>query len=47
MTFFGEGALAQGPDAVARRADVEPAAETGGEYTPPHPHESPKTAAIR
>ncbi|NBM15677.1 NADH-quinone oxidoreductase subunit L [Streptomyces sp. GC420] len=46
MTFFGEerwrGAPAPSPDAP----DVEPAAETAGAHTEPHPHESPKSMTI-
>ncbi|MFI8853175.1 NADH-quinone oxidoreductase subunit L [Streptomyces sp. 891-h] len=46
MTFFGEERWRQAPTPSPAEPDVEPAAETRGEYTPPHPHESPKVMTI-
>ncbi|CAL9534922.1 NADH-quinone oxidoreductase subunit L [Streptomyces sp. enrichment culture] len=46
MTFFGEERWRHAPTPSPAQPDVEPAAETRGEYTPPHPHESPKVMTI-
>lgn len=46
MTFFGEERWRTAPTPSPDEPSVEPAAETRGEYTPPHPHESPKTMTI-
>lgn len=46
MTFFGEERWRNAPTPSPAKPDVEPAAETRGEYTPPHPHESPKVMTI-
>ena len=46
MTFFGEERWRNAPTPSPARPDVEPAAETRGAYTPPHPHESPKIMTI-
>ncbi|WP_030548116.1 NADH-quinone oxidoreductase subunit L [Streptomyces albus] len=44
LTFFGEKRWAPTPSPDA--PDVEPAAETAGDHTMPHPHESPKSMTI-
>jgi NADH-quinone oxidoreductase subunit L len=46
MTFFGEERWRHAPTPSPAEPDVEPAAETRGEYTPPHPHESPSVMTI-
>ncbi|MGY1437362.1 NADH-quinone oxidoreductase subunit L [Streptomyces reniochalinae] len=46
MTFFGEERWRKAPTPSPAEPDVEPAAETRGAYTPPHPHESPKIMTI-
>ncbi|MFF4713660.1 NADH-quinone oxidoreductase subunit L [Streptomyces eurythermus] len=46
MTFFGEERWRDAPTPSPAEPDVEPAAETGGEHTRPHPHESPKVMTI-
>ncbi|MFH8748691.1 NADH-quinone oxidoreductase subunit L [Streptomyces rimosus] len=46
MTFFGEERWRKAPTPSPAEPSVEPAAETSGEYTPPHPHESPKSMTI-
>lgn len=46
MTFFGEERWRHAPTPSPAEPSVEPAAETRGEYTPPHPHESPKVMTI-
>ncbi|MBQ1093571.1 NADH-quinone oxidoreductase subunit L [Streptomyces sp. B93] len=46
MTFFGEERWRSAPTPSPAEPSVEPAAETRGEYTPPHPHESPKVMTI-
>ncbi|MFF5436784.1 NADH-quinone oxidoreductase subunit L [Streptomyces achromogenes] len=46
MTFFGEERWRNAPTPSPAEASVEPAAETGGEHTEPHPHESPKVMTI-
>ncbi|MET9291542.1 NADH-quinone oxidoreductase subunit L [Streptomyces sp. NPDC003077] len=46
MTFFGEERWRKAPTPSPAEPDVEPAAETRGEYAPPHPHESPRTMTI-
>ncbi|GGX62518.1 NADH-quinone oxidoreductase subunit L [Streptomyces minutiscleroticus] len=46
MTFFGEERWRDAPTPSPAESDVEPAAETRGEYTPPHPHESPSSMTI-
>ncbi|MER6114408.1 NADH-quinone oxidoreductase subunit L [Streptomyces sp. A0642] len=46
MTFFGEERWRNAPTASPAEPDVEPAAETRGEYSVPHPHESPKSMTI-
>ncbi|CAL9488411.1 NADH-quinone oxidoreductase subunit L [Streptomyces sp. enrichment culture] len=46
MTFFGEERWRKAPTPSPAEPDVEPAAETRGEYTPPHPHESPGVMTI-
>ncbi|WP_030620090.1 NADH-quinone oxidoreductase subunit L [Streptomyces sclerotialus] len=46
MTFFGEERWRKAPTPSPDQPSVEPAAETRGEYTPPHPHESPKSMTI-
>ncbi|MFF4079485.1 NADH-quinone oxidoreductase subunit L [Streptomyces sp. NPDC001777] len=45
MTFFGEERWRTSTPSPAE-PDVEPAAETRGEHTEPHPHESPKSMTI-
>ncbi|MCC3652375.1 MULTISPECIES: NADH-quinone oxidoreductase subunit L [Streptomyces] len=44
LTFFGEKRWAPTPSPDA--PDVEPAAETAGDHTMPHPHESPRSMTI-
>ncbi|MBQ0986159.1 NADH-quinone oxidoreductase subunit L [Streptomyces sp. F63] len=44
LTFFGEKRWAPTPSPAA--PDVEPAAETAGDHTMPHPHESPRSMTI-
>ncbi len=46
MTFFGEERWRNAPTPSPAAPDVEPAAETRGEYEPPHPHESPKSMTV-
>ncbi|MER7398557.1 NADH-quinone oxidoreductase subunit L [Streptomyces sp. NPDC000151] len=46
MTFFGEERWRKAPTPSPAEPSVEPAAETRGEYTPPHPHESPKSMTL-
>ncbi|MFI1003995.1 NADH-quinone oxidoreductase subunit L [Streptomyces galbus] len=46
MTFFGEERWRNAPTPSPDRPSVEPAAETRGEHTEPHPHESPKVMTI-
>ncbi|CAL9300133.1 NADH-quinone oxidoreductase subunit L [Streptomyces sp. SudanB182_2057] len=46
MTFFGEERWRHAPTPSPAEPGVEPAAETGGEHTVPHPHESPKVMTI-
>ncbi|WP_030262621.1 NADH-quinone oxidoreductase subunit L [Streptomyces violens] len=46
MTFFGEERWRKAPTPSPDQPSVEPAAETRGEYTPPHPHESPKSMTL-
>ncbi|MFJ4484845.1 NADH-quinone oxidoreductase subunit L [Streptomyces longwoodensis] len=46
MTFFGEERWRNAPTPSPDRPSVEPAAETGGEHSEPHPHESPKVMTI-
>ncbi|MEE1940450.1 NADH-quinone oxidoreductase subunit L [Streptomyces sp. TRM 70361] len=46
MTFFGEERWRNAPTPSPREPDVEPAAQTGGTYEPPHPHESPRSMTI-
>ncbi len=46
MTFFGEERWRKAPTPSPAEPSAEPAAETRGEYTAPHPHESPKTMTI-
>ncbi|MEU5254745.1 NADH-quinone oxidoreductase subunit L [Streptomyces longwoodensis] len=46
MTFFGEERWRNTPTPSPDRPGVEPAAETGGEHSEPHPHESPKVMTI-
>ncbi|GGS04069.1 MULTISPECIES: NADH-quinone oxidoreductase subunit L [Streptomyces] len=46
MTFFGEERWRDAPTPSPAEPSVEPAAETGGEHTEPHPHESPKVMTI-
>ncbi|MEU2439948.1 NADH-quinone oxidoreductase subunit L [Streptomyces rubradiris] len=46
MTFFGEERWRNAPTPSPAEPGVEPAAETGGEHTVPHPHESPKVMTI-
>ncbi|GCD44862.1 NADH-quinone oxidoreductase subunit L [Streptomyces paromomycinus] len=46
MTFFGEERWRKAPTPSPAEPSVEPAAETRGEYTPPHPHESPKSMTV-
>ncbi|MFI2237328.1 NADH-quinone oxidoreductase subunit L [Streptomyces chrestomyceticus] len=46
MTFFGEERWRKAPTPSPAEPSVEPAAATRGEYTPPHPHESPKSMTI-
>ncbi|CAL9487570.1 NADH-quinone oxidoreductase subunit L [Streptomyces sp. enrichment culture] len=46
MTFFGEERWRNAPTPSPAEPGVEPAAETGGEHTQPHPHESPKVMTI-
>ncbi|MFI8996356.1 NADH-quinone oxidoreductase subunit L [Streptomyces sp. NPDC053542] len=46
MTFFGEERWRKAPTPSPEEPSVEPAAETRGEYTPPHPHESPKSMTL-
>ncbi|MEU3508630.1 NADH-quinone oxidoreductase subunit L [Streptomyces longwoodensis] len=46
MTFFGEERWRNAPTPSPDSPSVEPAAETGGEHSEPHPHESPKVMTI-
>ncbi|MFF8928141.1 NADH-quinone oxidoreductase subunit L [Streptomyces longwoodensis] len=46
MTFFGEERWRNTPTPSPDRPSVEPAAETRGEHSEPHPHESPKVMTI-
>ncbi|MGY1453412.1 NADH-quinone oxidoreductase subunit L [Streptomyces sp. SS8] len=46
MTFFGEERWRNAPTPSPKEPGVEPAAETGGEYEVPHPHESPKSMTV-
>ncbi|MGW5460881.1 NADH-quinone oxidoreductase subunit L [Streptomyces sp. NPDC003996] len=46
MTFFGEERWRHAPTPSPAEPSVEPAAETRGEHTEPHPHESPKVMTI-
>ncbi|KUN34081.1 NADH-quinone oxidoreductase subunit L [Streptomyces longwoodensis] len=46
MTFFGEERWRNAPTPSPDRPSVEPAAETRGEHSEPHPHESPKVMTI-
>ncbi|WDM11934.1 NADH-quinone oxidoreductase subunit L [Streptomyces lavenduligriseus] len=46
MTFFGEERWRNAPTPSPAEPGVEPAAETGGEHTQPHPHESPKVMTV-
>ncbi|MFI9026729.1 NADH-quinone oxidoreductase subunit L [Streptomyces sp. NPDC053560] len=46
MTFFGEERWRKAPTPSPEEPSAEPAAATEGEYTPPHPHESPKSMTI-
>ncbi|UNO41280.1 NADH-quinone oxidoreductase subunit L [Streptomyces sp. MST-110588] len=46
MTFFGEERWRKAPTPSPAQPSVEPAARTGGEYSPPHPHESPRTMTV-
>ncbi|MCK7623652.1 NADH-quinone oxidoreductase subunit L [Streptomyces sp. RS10V-4] len=46
MTFFGEERWRNAPTPSPDRPSAEPAAETRGEYAPPHPHESPKVMTV-
>ncbi|MEV5340454.1 NADH-quinone oxidoreductase subunit L [Streptomyces sp. NPDC052676] len=46
MTFFGEERWRNAPTPSPAEPDVEPAAETRGTHTEPHPHESPKVMTI-
>ncbi|GAA2421972.1 NADH-quinone oxidoreductase subunit L [Streptomyces macrosporus] len=46
MTFFGEERWRNAPTPSPESPDVEPAAQTGGEYEVPHPHESPRSMTI-
>lgn len=46
MTFFGEERWRNAATPSPAEPSVEPAAETRGEHTEPHPHESPKVMTI-
>ncbi|WP_030742984.1 NADH-quinone oxidoreductase subunit L [Streptomyces sp. NRRL S-31] len=46
MTFFGEERWRNRPTRSPQGPSAEPAAETDGEHTEPHPHESPKVMTI-
>ncbi|WP_225825894.1 NADH-quinone oxidoreductase subunit L [Streptomyces naphthomycinicus] len=46
MTFFGEERWRNQPTRSPEAPSAEPAAETRGEHTEPHPHESPKVMTI-
>ncbi|WP_031081749.1 NADH-quinone oxidoreductase subunit L [Streptomyces sp. NRRL WC-3549] len=46
MTFFGEERWRHAATPSPAEPDVEPAAETRGAHTEPHPHESPKSMTI-
>ncbi|MGW2491826.1 NADH-quinone oxidoreductase subunit L [Streptomyces sp. NPDC001606] len=46
MTFFGEERWRNQPTPSPAEPSVEPAAETRGAHTEPHPHESPKVMTI-
>ncbi len=46
MTFFGEERWRHAPTPSPTAPDTDTAAETRGEYEPPHPHESPGTMTI-
>jgi NADH-quinone oxidoreductase subunit L len=46
MTFFGEERWRHTATPSPAEPGVEPAAETRGEHTEPHPHESPKVMTI-
>ncbi|WEH35317.1 NADH-quinone oxidoreductase subunit L [Streptomyces sp. AM 4-1-1] len=46
LTFFGEERWRRAATPSPAEPDVEPAAETRGEHTEPHPHESPRSMTI-
>jgi NADH-quinone oxidoreductase subunit L len=46
LTFFGEERWRRAATPSPSEPDVEPAAETRGEHSEPHPHESPKSMTI-
>ncbi|MBY8843572.1 NADH-quinone oxidoreductase subunit L [Streptomyces sp. SP2-10] len=46
MTFFGEERWKNQPTRSPEAPSAEPAAETHGEHSEPHPHESPKVMTI-
>ncbi|MEU5096911.1 NADH-quinone oxidoreductase subunit L [Streptomyces sp. NPDC020996] len=46
MTFFGEERWRHAPTPSPAEPGVEPAAETHGDHTEPHPHESPNVMTI-
>ncbi|MDQ0794662.1 NADH-quinone oxidoreductase subunit L [Streptomyces sp. B1I3] len=46
LTFFGEERWRRSATPSPAEPDVEPAAETAGEHSEPHPHESPKSMTI-
>ncbi|MFI9242283.1 NADH-quinone oxidoreductase subunit L [Streptomyces sp. NPDC053086] len=46
MTFFGEERWRNQPTRSPEAPSAEPAAETQGEHSEPHPHESPKVMTI-
>ncbi|MEU5714740.1 NADH-quinone oxidoreductase subunit L [Streptomyces sp. NPDC020403] len=46
LTFFGEERWRHATTPSPAEPDVEPAAETGGEHSEPHPHESPRSMTV-
>ncbi|MFD6414759.1 NADH-quinone oxidoreductase subunit L [Streptomyces sp. NPDC060194] len=46
LTFFGEERWRNRPTPSPADPDVEPAAETAGAHSEPHPHESPKSMTL-
>ncbi|WP_069171238.1 NADH-quinone oxidoreductase subunit L [Streptomyces griseus] len=46
LTFFGEERWRHAATPSPAEPDVEPAAETGGDHSEPHPHESPRSMTV-